>query len=253
MENNIVTLSNQLITASYALTLSERRVVYSFLSIIDNNPEDLEEITSDKLYQINVRDYADLWGIETNNARKEIKEAIDKLYSREITITKNLPEENDTKITVTRWISSKVSYTRNQDAVALRWAHDIIPYISELRKNFTSIKIRWLKLLGSSFSMRFYDYFLMELNKSRKSHIIVVLTILEVRYLFALDDKYDKVGHLIERVIAPAIVEISEKTNLSISITDENGKKTYIKEGKKVVGIKFSVGWDASEKKLAKK
>ena len=248
MENNVVTVSNTFVQASYSLNLIEKRLILACLSKIDNNisklegreRDTLETINSDTYYKLSVIDYAELYNITYEKAKDELVIAIDKLYSREVRYT----DKNNNTIR-TRWISSAIEYDKVTHSISIAWAIGIIPLISELRGNFTSYKMRFLAGLSSSYSIRWYEIFIMELAKSHKHEIIVELSIDTIRTMFELQNKYALFGDFVKRVIDGPLKEINETKigNIQVSIYDKYGNKMYIKRGKQVVGIKFKVSW----------
>ena len=256
MKDNLVTVSNTFIQASYELSLVEKRLLLAFISQVDNDickeegkeRDSLEVITSDTLYNLNVKAYSELYDINYETAKEELSEAVDKLFQKEVTYR---PEEG-TEVT-TRWISSKVTYTKGEHIIGLKWASDIIPLISELRCNFTSYKLRFLRTLGSVHSIRLYEIFIMELNKSHKSSIELTLNVQELREILKLEHKYPLFADFMKRVILDPIQAINSdtNTNIAVSVEDANGNKLYVKKGKKVVAITFKISrkYQAAETK----
>jgi len=264
MEHNLISISNTLIKASYTLSLGERRLIYLFLGILDNRiryedrkqaiivdgmliedstvrvlVDELQPIDPNEEYTIHVKDYAKVWDMEVRHAREELLKAITTLFDRFII----LKDANSNKEVKTRWISEMITYNHDENTVGLCWAKSIIPFISELRANFTSIKLRWLRELSTPYAMRLYEYFCMELSKSRKKSTICRLMVEDLKAMLELEGKYELFGDITKRIIEPGLRDINRNTNMRVSYKDSYGKKRYIKEGKRVVGVEFGVSW----------
>ena len=251
METNLITLSNDLITASYTLSLPERRLIYLFLAVLDNRinyvrvigkeeltlADNLTPIDPNKYYTLSVSLYAEFWKLSNFEARREIKQVAEALFNRVATLQIGGREYR------TRWITADNLYNETKDELQLCWAPKIIPYISELRANFTSIRMRWIRELSTGYSMRIYEYLSMLLSRCRKKSLITSIILEDLKVMLELRDKYQKTNHLLTRVLWPAIEEISKRTNIKITCVDNTGKYMYVKEGKSIVGVKLGIEW----------
>jgi plasmid replication initiation protein len=253
MENNLVTMSNTLLRASYEISLVEKRLLLAFISQIDNDickkegaeRDNLPTITSDTRYTLDVKAYSNLYNIEYEAAKNELEVAVDKLFQKEVTFT--TPEGRVT----TRWIASKIKYTKGEHTLGLKWASDIIPFISELRDNFTSYRLRFLSTISSVYALRLYELFIMELNRSYKSHVELTIPVEQLRDMLALGNKYTLFSDFRKRVIEEPINQLNKdkNSNITVSIADGTGKKLYNKKGKQVVSITFRVKRKVKETK----
>jgi plasmid replication initiation protein len=244
----MVSKSNNLITASYSLGNIEQRLILCFLGNIDNNickkagkeRDLLEVISADKWYSIDVRQYAELYNVSLKYAKEELEAAVQGLYDAEVTYL----NEKGLEVT-TRWVSSRVKYDKETCTIKLAWALGIIPYISQLRANFTSYHLQNIKTLTSSYSIRWYELFVMELNRSRKSSMLLTVAIEDIRVLFKLQDKYTLFADFMKRVVETPIklINLDKNTNIKVSLVDEAGKRRYIKDGKRVISITFDISW----------
>jgi plasmid replication initiation protein len=250
--NLVATISNKLITARYNLTKPEKLLVLLFISKIDNNickiegkeRDSLEIISPNTIYTVTTEDYAREFNLDYEYCKDILAKAIDDLFEQEITYI-DVNEFGENRIVTTRWISSKIKYDNVEHKVSLKWAVDIIPFISELRKDFTSLKLRFLATLGTNYSDRFYEIFIMALDKSYRREIELFISIEEIKYMFELENSYPRVSDLLKRVVDDSVNRINRDVNcnINVSLRDEGGKKMYRKEGKRVVEVGFIVGW----------
>ena len=81
MKNDLVVMDNNLIRASYKLTVNEMRLILVSLSQI---PKD-EDVDPNKAYYISKDDFVKL-GVAPNNVAREIREACTDLLSRTVVI-----------------------------------------------------------------------------------------------------------------------------------------------------------------------
>ena len=121
-----ITKSNHLVEASYSLTLQEQRLILSCLAKIDSRQEAPKEVT------LSAQEYSESMRVDAKNAYRELKKAADKLYSRNIVL------KNEEKIEEFRWIQRKLTYTKGAAKITLVWSDEVLRYISQLKRRFTT-------------------------------------------------------------------------------------------------------------------
>lgn len=246
IKTNKATISNSLVTAKYDLDLTEKRLIFSLISNINNDickikgkeRDNLEEVRSDVYYELTARDYANFCNITYEKAKDELVIASEKLYKREVIYM------NSAGRTVrTRWIGTLINYSIETHSIKISWATGIIPVISNLRTHFTSYTLQCLSTLPSIYSIRLYEIFKMRLDECKKNNLKIYLQVDELYNMFNLGDKYALFSNFMQRVIEEPIAAINRDVNCDLNVTflDEQGKKMYKKLGKKVVGIYFIV------------
>jgi len=249
--NYIATISNALVTATYSCSIVEKKLLlYAIGSIntkfnytktvVDENvrihclPEDTS-LEVNTLQGISISKYAKTYNLEPRQARHYLASILNTMYKAEVHIhegTKNLR---------TRWISAIITDTNEPDMIYVRWSVDILPYIYQLRDNFTSFRLKFLRELDSVYAIRLYEILLSALNKSKRSNIQFDLYYSEIRAMFDLGMKYSSNNDLFKRVIKAPLLEIRESTDLDVGLLGEDGKVNYIKEGRKVLGVRVKV------------
>ena len=125
MQNELVVKSNQVIEASYRLSVVEQRVVLSAIAKIPK----MSEVSDDEIYTVSVQDLQAL-GVHEKTAYRDLKEAVNRLYERSISL------DIDDKLIKMRWVQ-RIEFTDNQGIIALRFSKDILPFISNVKANFT--------------------------------------------------------------------------------------------------------------------
>lgn len=206
-----ITKSNHLVEASYALTLQEQRLVLSCLAKIDSRQEAPKEIT------LSAQEYSDAMGVDTKNAYRELKSAANKLYSRNIVL------KNEEKIEEFRWIQRKITYKKGAAKITLVWSDEVLRYISQLKRRFTTYRLIDVARLNTSYAIRLYEL-LMQFNSTKQRSI----TVKDFRSYFQLTEKYPLFRELNRRVLKPALAEINAHSNLDVYCYTEKKGKTIV-------------------------
>ncbi|CCE25730.1 RepB family plasmid replication initiator protein [Methylotuvimicrobium alcaliphilum] len=219
-----VVKSNKVVEASYMLTLAEQRVLLACITQVDSTAE----LSENFRFEVTASGVADLVGLDSlSNAYRDLKKAAEKLYERSVII--DHPDPGNPQITQrkTRWISS-IDYVPGEGKLVLSFSVGIIPYLSQLSKEFT--KLKHVARFESVYSIRLYEL-LVQWSSAGEQEI-------EVEWLktqFQVEDKYSRLTDLKKRVVDPAIAEINEHSNLWV----EYGQR---KSGRTVTHFQFKFG-----------
>lgn len=221
---------NDLINANYKLSLSEQRLILSCIGQLKSN----ESLTSDMWIEVSVSDYAKAFNIDNKRAYIELKEIEKKLFERYVFIdAEALPKETrhnfnaDHKIK-TRWVSH-VAYNAEEQKIAIGFAPLIIPYLSQLQKEFTKYKLEHVSQMSSIYAVRIYEILAQHQFKDKKE---VTISLSDLREKLQLEDKYSLFGHFTSRVLVPAEKQINQYSNFTMQYD-------LIKKGRKVNAIRF--------------
>jgi plasmid replication initiation protein len=221
-----VVKSNKVVEASYMLTLAEQRVLLSCIAQIDSK----SELNENCKFEITAIGVADLVGLENlSNTYRDLKKATEKLYERSVVIDD--PEPDNPLITQrkTRWISS-IDYLPGEGKLVLSFSSGMIPYLSQLSKEFTQYKLKHVARFESVYSIRLYE-FLVQWSSVGEREI-------EIEWLkrqFQVGDKYERVADLKKRVIDPAVDEINLHSNFWV-------KYGQRKSGRNITHFQFQFG-----------
>lgn len=227
-KNLVVVKHNHVIEAGYQLSIYESRILLTCIAKIDS----MKPLTSDDRFELSVNDIADLVTLDDKNAYQALKLAVDKLAERWVYIdnpTKNV------KLLKTRWVSG-VRYVNQEGVIQLTFATDILPYLSQLSREFTKYRLENVLKFKSIYSIRIYEL-LCKWGGSEK-----VLTVEWIRKYFQLEDKYQNIGDLKKRVLTTALDEINQHSDMWV-------KYEQVKRGRSVVGFKFLYGLKDEPKK----
>ena len=252
--NGLVVMDNKLIRASYKLTVNEIRLI---LVAISQMPKNDEPVDPKKAYYITKNDFVRL-GVEPKNVARDIRSACKDLLSRVITIKtpigdldthwvhnvlhfksevfERLKKEHPDAESDEEFISSlrlhnlmdSLPMIANSDdnLIARVVLHeDIIPYISQLREQFTQLMLDEVVDFGS-----FYSYRVYLMMMQFRSTGICTIKINDLREALDLKDKYEATKDLKVRVIDTAVDEINEKSpfNVTYEMTKTGRKFTHL-------------------------
>ncbi|MGP5706551.1 replication initiation protein [Psychrobacter namhaensis] len=212
MENNLVVQSNDLILATYTMQKTDKELMLACISQIDSRP-DAPQVTQDTEFKVSADDIKSLFfGKNSKNEQniyRDIENASKRLY--DVDIVMSLPEN---KTLQTRLVSSIV-YDPDNGEVALSFASRILPYLTQLKANFTKYKLLEIGELSSIHSIRMYELMVMWVNQFQYSK---EFSLEEFKHVMSVKDKYKQFGQLKARVIETAINDINENTNYRVSV-----------------------------------
>ncbi|EMO6853762.1 replication initiation protein [Acinetobacter baumannii] len=216
LNKNHVVKSNQVIEASYQLSAVEQRIVLAAISRIPKN----QPITDDELYPVSVDELKQL-GVHEKTAYRDLKEGINRLYERSINLS------IDDKSIKMRWVQ-EIQFLDSQSVIRIRFSKPILPFISNLSREFTKYALSDIAGINSGYGIRIYEL-LVQYRQIGKREISVE----SLRTMLELGKKYPLFADFKKRVIDTAIDQINEYSPLKVTYEQ---KKT----GRKVTHIIFS-------------
>lgn len=216
MDKNQVVKSNQVIEASYQLSAIEQRIVLAAICRIPKS----QPITDDDLYPVSVNELQQL-GVHEKTAYRDLKDGINRLYERSINLT------IDEKSIKMRWVQ-EIQFLDCQGTIGIRFSKPILPFISNLSREFTKYALSDIAGINSGYGIRIYEL-LVQYKSIGKREISVE----SMRTMLELGKKYPLFADFKKRVIDTAIEQINEYSPLHVTYEQ---KKT----GRKITHIQFS-------------
>lgn len=225
-ERNEVRKSNQLVEARYRLTLGEQRLILHLCSLIHSSDKDF------KSYEIRVKDFAKMFGLEKrNNIYKAVESAAKELAGKRLDIS------CDGKEIYVSWLSY-VEYVEGSGIVKVEFHRSLKPYLLQLQEygNFTKYQVNHVVSFKSQYSIRLYELLKQKAFTAEKRKFSRCFEIESFRSILGIAvNEYEVFSNLRRKVIEPAIEEVSEYTDLEITGVH------YGKTGRKVTDITFDV------------
>ena len=274
MKNDLVVMDNNLIRASYKLTANEMRLILVALSQMPKDPD--EPIDPKQAYYISKDDFVRL-GVKPNNVAREIREACSDLLNRVVVLDtpigdlgvhwvhnilhfktevferlkKEYPnakndEEFINNLRLHNLLDSLPVIAKSDENIIARivFHENMIPYISQLKQQFTKLNLTDVMGFGSFYSYRIY-LMMMQFKETEfcKIHLD------DLRNALDLNDKYPLAADLKRWVIDTAVDEINEKspysvkyeliktgrkfTHLELKFKSKKGRKPIVKDSKR--------------------
>lgn len=223
MSNLIVYKSNKVIEAGYKLSLNEQKIILFCIAKNDSR----QTLSADDKFEITAKEFSELAGIKIDYAYGMLKEVADNLFNRYVVIDN--PDTTNPKIKQrkTRWISS-IDYIPDSGTIALRFAYDMLPYLSELKNQFTKYELKHVGNMTSSYGIRLYELLSQYRNLGRREIFIDWL-----KSHFEIADAYKSIADFKKYVIVPAVENINKHSDLTVQ------PPIYQKTGRNVTSIVF--------------
>lgn len=218
LKNKVVLKSNNLIEARYNLSnLEQKLLLISICEIKNRDGENTIDFTTKELYKI--------LNIATNR-QNELRKILEQLVNKSvIIIDKSL--KNRKKTLVTHWFSS---VTYNEDGtIKISFDIELLPYLLQLRTNFTTYTLDNILPMKKKYSIRFYEL-LKQYQKIGKRNF----TVSELREILNCENEYLKFAEFERRIIVPAVKEINDHSDIYVEY-----KK--LKTGRIITEIEFII------------
>ncbi len=223
-KSTIVVQSNKLVESRYILSVSEQRLVFAVASMI--HPDDVDFFP----YEIKIRDLASILDIDLNNAYKNADKITDQLMQRVLVIP-----EDDGPLKV-GWVSS-CKYNNKKGSISFRFDPSLKPYLLQLKRDFTQSKLSILAQFQSIYSIRIY-----QLLKQYKKIGYREFGVDELKEILGIEKgKYSQFKQFRQWVLNQAKKEFEKKNDAGFPMCDLTFKMDTIREGRKIVRIKFKI------------
>ena len=225
-----VVKSNSLIERTrYTLTLEEQRILLYLISKI--KPEDEKLAYQD----IEISKYCDVCGIDIKkipDMYNYIKETIKGLADKSFWIMLDNGKE-----ILLRWIDTAIA-EKQSGVVSVKIKQELIPYLLEVKENYTQYSLLNVLAMKSKYSPRLYEILRAQLFRGNY-HKEITYTIKEIQDKLGINEDTsssykNNITMFRKFVIERAIEEINKYTDIFVSVE-------YIKKGRSIDSIKFII------------
>lgn len=211
-----ITRHNSLIEGCYKLNLNEQRLLYLCVAKLDPR----KVLPKDNTFTVTAKEFAEQFLMDEKLVYKEMEDASKALAERWVRTTDGKYREQF------RWVFG-VRYHDNEGKVTLGFSPWVIPYLTNLREQFTSLKLSQISELKSVYSIRLLE-FLTQFKATGK----FIIDLDRFKERLDIKNEYKRFYNLKMRVIEPAVKELREKSNLVIDWKP-------IKSGKMIKQLEF--------------
>lgn len=229
MDNLTVVQANELVEASYSLSMNEMRLIALACTKFNSKSDSPEKVG---VIRIDINEFINAYGVENKNIYSDLRDAVRSVMRKPI----KLYNEQTEMFEEYAWLTKNAYSKTDGSHVLMQFSPAIEPYLFELKKRFTSINFRYAAKLNTPFSFRLYQwlYKAKNLNSSKSGDVVTVqLEIDWMKSQAALNGAYDRWEAFNRKVLTPAIERINVNTDLSVIYEP-------IKTGRKVTAVKFS-------------
>jgi len=235
-KSDLVVKTNQLNSAVQNLSLPELRIIQ--LAIVDAR-ETGKGLDTKTPLRIDAMRYANAFDTTRQNAYILMKQSEETLFNRRFTYF-----DREKKPIKSRWLQD-VRYLDDEGAIEVCFTRLVVECITRLdgaEQFFTQYMLSQTSNLNSVYSVRLYEL-LIQWKTAGKTPVFELSLF---RGQMGLnDDEYKIMGNFKLRVLDLAVKEINEKTDLTVSYTQE-------KKGRLIHGFKFTVKQKEKTKKEVK-
>ena len=236
---DMVIKSNQLITASYYLSLSEIRLLDLALAELTDYEECEKHLTSmPDFVEITAEQYAENYNVSSDMAYKALREASEQLFKRYFSYqvqSEMYPTHKE--IRKARWVQ-EIGYVKGEGVVTLSFTKGLIQLAGKLKGSFSRYHLEQKAPLTSIYAHRLYEMMM----QWRGSKNVPYLTYCELRNRFDIaDDEYNRVANFKARVLDPAVKQINELTDIIVSYEQ-------YKQGRRIEGFIFKFKFKDTKK-----
>lgn len=240
LEKRKVVEHNSLITSIAKMDKTPLKMFELAVSCIDT-----EKQLEDNTVYLSKRDLFAFFKVSDNDKHSRFKEAVEKMQKQAFFKIKEKKEhgfefENIVPIPYVKW-------TDYNDEVLIRFSPEIIPYLVNLKKNFTQHALSDIAELNSKYSLILYRWLSMNYNQYEhysvkggrreeqvESYRNPSITVKDLRIMTDTIKEYSRFQSFENRVLKNAVVEITQHTSFNVSYEK-------IKKGRSIDSIVFHI------------
>lgn len=236
----VSTKSNKLVDAGFFKKLNGMEMRIVNLAISRLNP--MRSLTQSRRFEFTVKEFLDCNSGVANYADiyDTVRNAVINLGRTWVEV-ETLEGYDKTEIS----LLTERSYSKGKGRFMVEFHEKAMPYLAEIKSNYSSILLDTFGALKSEYSLKLYEIFSRWVFKGRFE-----ISVSELKDLLGATEKYNRWNNFNQWALKPAIKEINAKTNLNITV------KT-IRTGRTITDLEFTI-FDKSkaveiEKKSAKR
>jgi plasmid replication initiation protein len=231
----LVVKSNRLIEASYRLSLNEQRII--LYSICRCREED-KGLRPDQPITITADAFAKQFSsVGRGNVYQQLKDAMEALYDRSVTVHDIDPVSGHARVKKTRWISEG-AYVDGAGNIQVIFTPEVIKYITRLEAEFTSYQLEKVGNMTSSYAVRIYELLSQHREIGHRT-----LNLAWLRETLGIEPgEYKLTADFKKWVIEIAVAQINKHSDLTVSYKSQ-------KTGRAITDFSFKIKSKDAKKK----
>ena len=239
---NLIVKDNALIEASHKLNEVEQRIILLAILKAREVSDTVEELKGKNL-TIHASDYISHFRVDKSTAYRVLKKTVVSLFRAEWGY-KFINNKGQSQVAYRRFIQS-ADYIENGASIQFKFSDDIIPFLVELEKRFTTYEVKQVSKLSSGYAMRLYEFFMQHLDKKAgKGWLEISLD--DLRFRFGLlPTEYKGMSDFKKYVLNFSLKQINERTDLTATYEQR-------KQGRVITGFRFEFIKNQPKPKKAK-
>lgn len=223
----LVVKSNRLIEASYRLSLTEQRII--LYAICRGREEDKLLLPNEPVIITAEAFLKQFPSIGEGRVYEQLKEAMDALYERSVTLYETDPDTGLPQVSKTRWIS-KASYIDGAGRIKVVFTSDVIKYFTRLEKEFTTYQLEKAGRMTSFHAVRIYELLVQCKDIGNRT-----LNLKSLRETLGVEPgEYKLTADFIRKVIEVAVDQINKHTDLTVNYKP-------VKTGRAITDFAFKI------------
>lgn len=216
IRNKVVVKRNDLIQKSrFSLSLQQQKIILYLISQITPYDKDFKE------YSFDIQEFCKVCGIDYESGRNYelLKEQVGAICAKFVWVETENGDE-----TILRWIE-KPTLSKGNGTIRIKLDNLMMPYLLDLKENFTQYELVYTLHFKSKYTIRLY-----ELIKSIHFHELESykrrFSVKELRRILDAEN-YKTFQHFRDRVLEPAVREINENSDKTVSYTAIKDKRSF--------------------------
>lgn len=230
ISDNLVVQHNDLITACYDLSVTEKKLLLGCICKINS----MDKLSADKPFIFNLDEISELFGKEflsKNVYVTEFSKAARALKQKIVRIKYSESDHPESYLEFS--FAHTSSYNADKKEFKLYFSTGVLPYLSELHKNFTQYRLIHIGKMTSKYAIRIYELLVMwsgkDYKKTNKKEMPIeeIHNILNTAQVYRANFKNFRIN-----ILEPALKQINEHTDFDFKVD-------YKLSGRKVTGVTF--------------
>jgi plasmid replication initiation protein len=219
----LVVQDNKLIDSPRMLSLQEQKLFLFLVSKLDpKNPEDI-------IFRVPINEFAKAIGVDSlSDIYRDVRKVAKQLMSRIVSIKKM---ENDRTVSIVdTHIVSYAEYWIGKGYTDIKISEEIVPYLFDLKREYTTYKLSQVTRLSSVYAIRLYEMLKKQERIGNRTFFVDDLR----EKLSIGNTQYKRFSDFKQYVLEIAKREINDKTDIKIDFR-------LIKTARKITAIQFDI------------